>query len=245
VPLSPPRFLVLTTGDPAPPVEAERGPYARMIADVLEEPRSEPVASIDARRPEVSLPPPDELGALIITGSSANVPDREPWILRAEAWLRDVVGAGVPTFGICFGHQILAQALGGEVQTNPRGREIGSVTVRRLTDDPLFQGVEPTFIANETHIDTVVRPPPGAVVLARSDQDEHQALRFTPSCYGVQFHPEITGPIMNQYLEARRAILEAEGLDVDLLKRAATDAPGPIRALRNFMRRIAPRARAR
>lgn len=235
------RLLVLTTGDPAPPVASERGPYARMIAEAIGPAAELEVTAIDARLPDALLPSPRDVEALVITGSSANVPDREAWVVQAESWLREIVAQGVPTFGICFGHQILAQALGGEVRQNPRGREIGSVVIERFGDDPIFEGVGPTFVANQTHVDTVARLPPGARALARSSLDDHQAIRFTSSCYGVQFHPEITGPIMVQYLEARRPMLEAEALDVDALKRSAVDAPAAVQTLRNFISRIASR----
>src|SRR5262249_6680898 len=138
-------------------------------------------------------PPPDVRGAagFVITGSASNVPHRESWMLRAEGWLREVAASGTPTFGICLGHQLLRQALGGDVQKTPNGREIGTRTIERLADDPLFEGIPERFTANVTHIDSVRATPRDVVVLARSDLEAHHALRFSRTCYGVQFHPEI------------------------------------------------------
>src|SRR5690606_32575674 len=127
---------------------------------------------------------------VVLSGSSAHVQDREPWMLRAEASLRQLVAQGVPVLGICFGHQLLAQALGGEVQANPRGREISTVSIDRLGTAPLLDGLDARFAANACHSDTVIRLPPDAVVLGRNEADAHQIVRFAPRAYGVQFHPE-------------------------------------------------------
>jgi GMP synthase (glutamine-hydrolysing) len=181
-------------------------------------------------------PSTDGVAAIVITGSSANVPTREPWIVRAEDWLRDVFATGLPTFGICFGHQILAQALGGEVVKNPRGREIGTKKITKRADDPIFAGLPDEFTANVTHLDTVGRLPPGATSLARSPLEDHHAIRFSETCYGVQFHPEIDADVMRGYIETRREILAAEGLDADRLHADVTDAHTGAETLRNFVR---------
>ena len=213
-----------------------RGHFADMIQAAIGEAWGGGYSEIDVRGDE----PPGEVdaAAFVITGSAANVPHREPWMLRAEAWLRGVVGRGTPTFGICFGHQILAQALGGEVVRNPRGREIGTIRIHRREDDPIFDGIPSSFEANVTHIDTVGALPPGAVSLARSEQDDHQAIRFTRTCYGVQFHPELDREIMTGYVEARTEILQGERFDVDALLAGITDGDLGTRALRNFIRHL-------
>jgi len=227
-------ILVVKTGDPVPAVEARRGPFAKMITDTIGPLWQGDYVVIDARTEE--LPPAGDAAAIVITGSSANVPTRDAWMLRMEAWLRDVVGSHVPTFGICFGHQILAQALGGEVVKNPRGREIGTKTITRHTHDPIFEGLGDEFQANVTHLDTVGRLPPGAVSLAQSPLDDHQAIRFSDACYGVQFHPEIDADIMRGYIEMRREILLSEGLDADRFHADVTDAITGAETLRNFVR---------
>lgn len=227
-------LLILQTGDPVPSVEARRGPFARMIREVIGPLWGGGYAVTDARADVPS--PPSSYAAVVITGSSANVPNREPWMLRTEAWLRDLVAAGVPTFGICFGHQILAQALGGEVVRNPRGREIGTKTITRRAASPIFDGLPEEVVANVTHVDTVGRLPPGAESLACSPQEDHHAIRFTEACYGVQFHPEIDADIMRGYIESRREILLSEGLDADALHASVTDAHPGAETLRNFVR---------
>ena len=227
---------MVQTGDPVPTVAARRGPFARMIQETIGELWQGDYRVADVRADEP--PATDGFAAIVITGSSANVPTREPWIVRAEEWLRGVVATGVPTFGICFGHQILAQALGGEVVKNPRGREIGTKTITRRAHDPIFEGLPDELEANVTHIDTVGRLPAGATSLAFSPLEDHHAIRFSETCYGVQFHPEIDADIMRGYIETRREILLSEGLDADRIHADVTDARPGAETLRNFVRRF-------
>jgi GMP synthase (glutamine-hydrolysing) len=233
------KIIIMKTGEPVPSVREKRGEFADLIAEAIGEAWQGGYTSYDAR---VDAPPnPLEFAAIVITGSSANVPNREPWMLEAEAYLREVVRLGVPTFGICFGHQILAQALGGEVRKNPRGREIGTIRVEKLCDDPLFDGLPDMFEANATHVDTVAMLPKGAAPLAKSDLEDHHAIRFSETCYGVQFHPELDAEVMRAYVEHRWEILASEGIAVANLHAAIEEAERGRRTIRNFIRYIMPR----
>src|SRR3546814_4405831 len=81
------------------------------------------------------------------------VTERRDWSEATAAWLREAAHAGVPVFGICYGHQLLAHALGGEVGDNPNGRKMGTVAVDLLpaaADDPLFAGLPDRFLAQAT-----------------------------------------------------------------------------------------------
>jgi GMP synthase (glutamine-hydrolysing) len=232
------KIVVVRTGEPVPRVRERRGEFHDLIRDAIGDTWPGRYEVVDVRAEDATPPAPDAADAFVITGSAANVPDREPWMLRTEAWLREVVAAGTPTFGICFGHQILAQALGGEVQRNPRGREMGTVPVERRGHDPLFEGVPERFAANVTHVDSVVRLPPGAVSLARSALEDHHAIRFSETCYGVQFHPEMDAEVMRSYVEARREILDAEGFQVDAMLANVEEGVHGRETLRNFVRRF-------
>jgi GMP synthase (glutamine-hydrolysing) len=230
------KILVVKTGEPVPKIAEKRGQFADLIAGSIGSMFEGEYTVVDVRTDDA--PGPRTVDAIVITGSAANVPTRDPWILRTEAWLREVVAAGTPVFGICFGHQLLAQALGGEVQKNPRGREIGTIAVDRTVDDPIFDGLPASFTANVTHIDTVVRLPPGAVGLASSPLEDFHAIRFTPTCYGVQFHPEIDAEVMRGYVETRREILAGEGFDVEAMLGAIGEGDPGRRTLQNFVRQF-------
>jgi GMP synthase (glutamine-hydrolysing) len=212
---------ILVTGEPIASVKASRGGYADMIRSVA---GTLPIAFADFDiRGGVNLPEPDRFAGIVVTGSSSSVSDREDWVLAGEAYLRRVVQQGVPVFGICFGHQMLGQALGGLVETNPNGREIGTVALELVANDPIFDGAPTPLRANATHVDGITRLPPGATIIARTRLDPHAAVRFAPAAWGVQFHPEMNGAVARAYIETRRAILEREALEPDALLSAVDE----------------------
>ncbi len=107
---------------------------------------------LDARSELPPLPSLDADG-LIITGFPAMVTDRPAWLDGTTVWLRNVVAAGMPTLGVCFGHQLLAHALGGTVGWNPGGRAYGTIRIDQLEaggPDPLLGGLPPTFAAHSS-----------------------------------------------------------------------------------------------
>ncbi|KXX63514.1 glutamine amidotransferase [Marichromatium gracile] len=167
-----------------------------------------------------SLPAPDELAAVVITGSHAMVTEAAPWSLAVEHWLQGVLARRVPVLGICYGHQLLARACGGEVGFNPRGLELGSVEIRlnaTARDDPLFGGLPDRLVAPVTHAQSVLRPPPEAQVLAANDHDPHQALRLGETAWGVQFHPEFDREVTQVYVDRQVAALGARGAEVEVV----------------------------
>jgi len=124
---------------------------------------------------------------VIISGSQTSVYEDHDWIHEATEWIRRVHRADIPILGVCWGHQFLAQALGGRV-VDMGEYELGYERIARLGDDPLFEGLPEEFTSFETHSDRVAEVPPGAATLARNDYGV-QAFRVG-STYGVQFHPE-------------------------------------------------------
>ncbi len=229
----PNKIVVVIAGDPTETVRDAQGDYGCIIAGAIGEHWDGPYLFVDAR--QEALPELEAADAVVISGSAAHVHRSEPWMNSFAAWLRDAVRDGSPILGLCFGHQLLAQALGGEVASNPRGREIGTVPVERVANDPLFAGIERTFFANACHGDTVLHAPDRAVVLARSSGDEHQCLRFAPRCYGVQFHPEFDGEVMGLFIDTHSDAMCDEGLDPVATRRSAADTPAARRVLANFI----------
>ena len=232
-------LAILIAGEPVPAALAARGSFGDMIRKVVGDAWQGPWAEIDGRG---DLPSFERFAGLIITGSSANVPTREGWIVELERYLARAVAAEIPIFGICFGHQLLGQALGGLVTKNPKGREIGSVAVELVAPDPLLVGLEGSLLANMTHIDSVVTLPPGARVLARSELDEHAMVRFSERAWGVQFHPELDAEIIGHYLAARREAVLAEGLDLTAIEQGLADTPASEAILRRFVSSLPARS---
>ena len=141
----------------------------------------------DGQFPPVPASTGRRYDGVVISGSQTSVYDDLDWIHELTSWVRNVHRADVPTLGICWGHQFLAQSLGGRV-VDMGDHELGYRTVRRRGDDPLFAGVPSSFTAFQTHSDRVVELPPGSVELARNEYGI-QAFRLGTR-YGVQFHPE-------------------------------------------------------
>jgi GMP synthase (glutamine-hydrolysing) len=124
---------------------------------------------------------------VVISGSQTSAYDDLDWIHELTEWVRRAHTADVPILGICWGHQFLAQALGGRV-VDMGEYEIGYKSVSRDGDDPIFEGVPTEFTSFETHSDRVAELPPGASTLA-TNEFGIQAFRLG-STYGLQFHPE-------------------------------------------------------
>ena len=232
-------FLIIETGQPVASMR-RHGSFAHWIRVAAGLDRDDTVV-IDVEHGG-ELPSREGFAGVVVTGSAAMVPDRHPWSERTAAWLRDAAHAGLPLFGICYGHQLIAHALGGEVGPNEVGREMGTVRIHlhpAAQDDPLFAGLPDSFAAQATHLQSVLRPPAGATVLAHNDHDACHAFRWGESTWGVQFHPEFSAGHMRGYIRARR---DALALEQRCDKQLASEVHAAPQA-RNILRRFIAHAR--
>ncbi len=229
-------FLILETGQPVPSLRRYgRFPHWIRVAAGLEQ--TETVV-VNVAQGE-ALPERGRFAAAIVTGSAAFVTDRAEWSERSADWLREAAHEGMPLFGICYGHQLLAHALGGEVDYNPAGRESGTIVLDLeppAAEDPLFAGLPARFPAHATHLQTVLRAPAGATVLARSTQDNCHAFRWGKNTWGVQFHPEFATHHMRGYVRARADCIARHGGCARTVVRQVTAAPLARQLLRRFVR---------
>lgn len=144
----------------------------------------------------------------LITGSRHGTYEDHPFIPPLEEFIRDAYKAGVPMVGICFGHQIIAQALGGKVIKHPGGWAVGA-------QDYDFAGEKVTL--NAWHQDQVIVLPKDAKVAARNEFCENAALVYGDRAYTVQAHPEFEDAFVQGLMDTR-----AKGVvPPDLLDRAA------------------------
>ncbi len=184
------------------------------------------------------LPDPSGLRALagiVITGSPAMVSQRHNWSERAASWLAEAHQARIPMLGVCFGHQLLAHALGGRVGPNPHGRRMGTFEVALdAADDPLFGPLGNSAAFQATHVEAVLEPPAGARVLGSTNGDSHHVLHFGHASWGVQFHPEFDADIMRGYVRARADIVRAEGQDPDRIIASIRPCPAGKRLMQQF-----------
>jgi len=247
--------LLLKCGSASDAVRLAQGDYDRWFLRTLA-PTGVRVQVIEAH---AGAPLPARAGgadAIVATGSPRSVAERAPWMARAGVWLRDQAAGGVPVLGVCFGHQLLAEAYGGAVGRNPLGREIGTVRcalTRAGREDPLFAGVPSDFDVQATHEDEVRALPPGAELLATNAWSRVQAFRIGRNVRAVQFHPEMDGAATAAVAAARVAGIaeeaQARGDDPHGRVRAVLagirGSPWGERILRNFVERFARRSSPR
>ncbi|MFC7209649.1 type 1 glutamine amidotransferase [Natronoarchaeum sp. GCM10025321] len=137
--------------------------------------------------PSGELPDDFRYDGFVVTGSSASVYWDEPWIGELKEWVGEAVRAGLPALGVCYGHQLLADVMGGSVQSMGE-YEIGYRTVYQDGENRLLEGVPDDFTVFTTHSDHVTEAPPGATVFAKNEYGIH-GFR-TGHVFAVQFHPE-------------------------------------------------------
>jgi len=174
--------------------------------------------------------------AVVITGSSAMITDHSDWIEKTASWLREAIELQIPVLGICFGHQLLAYALGGEVAENPNGVEVGSVEARMCSGDigdKLLDGPN-KLLVQASHRQCVIRLPEEAVCLARTDMDKHHAFHFRDYVWGLQFHPEFSVEVTRQYIHYYADDLDSSARDEQHLRSECSETPEANNCLRNF-----------
>ncbi|MFP3523230.1 glutamine amidotransferase [Pantoea sp. SIMBA_072] len=183
-------------------------PPAHVVSEIGEQPRW----FIDALnlqpdeylivRPHLgeALPAFDQISGAILSGSWAMVTDHADWSERSAVWIRAAMDNGLPLLGVCYGHQLMAYALGGEVADNPNGWERGLLPINCMPEaqrDPLLKKLPQDFSVWLSHRQSVISAPQQAQVLAASARDGCQIVRYSPQALSVQFHPEFSRHIMN------------------------------------------------
>lgn len=229
------RFLIIKTGGTFPDYAGKHDDFEHWTARAMAL-APEQWDCVDVRLSE-PLPDPDRYAGSVITGSHDMVTDEYPWIATTGEWICQAVADNHPLMGICFGHQLMAQALGGEAGYHPDGPEIGTVPVilsPEAKDDPLFAELPKTFPAHVTHSQCALTLPPESVLLARSDHEPHQAFRVGQCAWGVQFHPEFDAPATRHYVRMQAEKLEAMGLDATTVESSVTRTPESTELLKKF-----------
>jgi GMP synthase (glutamine-hydrolysing) len=232
-------LLLLKVGHTFEQIAAQRGDYDLWFQRGLGlSERTLQVVHVDRG---ASLPGDFDFAGIVVTGSFSMVTDREPWSLASAEFLREAVQRAIPTLGVCYGHQLLADAFGGQVADNPRGRQAGTISVEltpEAASDPLFAGLPSELRVQVSHRQSVLKLPPNATLLAHCAGDPHHAYRLGELAWGVQFHPEFDATVARAYIEARREVFVAEGRDPDALIAAVEESDHGSRILARFARLV-------
>lgn len=231
-------FLIIqpaTSHDDLPALCAVRGDEIAWFSKACDVVRDE-IRAIRVYEGE-PLPDPADIRAAIITGAIDMVTDPKPWIRDLAEWTRQAVAEEVPLLGVCFGHQLLAHAMGGEVGENPNGPMFGPVRVERHPSgrkDPLFGVLPDSTTMHVFHYQSVLRMPESAQLLASAAHDPHYAARYGPAAWGVQFHPEFDRQIMEGCYDVYGEMMTAAGFSVAALRAKEDDSIGGLTLLQRF-----------
>jgi GMP synthase (glutamine-hydrolysing) len=219
-------ILIIKAGSTFPSIKESRGDFEDWIIAGMEIEREKFL--IRDVSSGASLPDYEKISGIVITGSHANVTEHHDWSERTAAWLPGAVQRRIPLLGICYGHQLLAYALGGEVDDNPNGVEFGTANVHlheTAEKDFLFSDLPPQVPFQVSHTQSVLKLPPTARLLASNSMEPHHAFVIDDCAWGIQFHPEFDADIVKRYIEILRDYLQSKGLKPDELIEKSFDTP--------------------
>ncbi len=196
------RVAIVEAGEPPAGLVPEHGSYCAMIRALL----GPGFDVVTFRAFAGELPGIGDCDALVVSGSACGVHDGLPWIAELVTLLHRAAEARRKLVGICFGHQLMAQAFGGAVARAPQGWGVGLHAYEVVATEPWMAGARAgdTIAVTASHQDQVVAPPPRARLLARSAFAPHAMLGYADHpAMSVQFHPEFE-PAFSQALLAAR-----------------------------------------
>lgn len=221
--LPPMKLTILQTGEVPDNLRHRFGPYPGMFERMFDQTGrgfAYEVVKVSAGEP---LPDAGALEGVVLTGSSAGVYDDLPWMEPLRDFIRDAYGKETPMLGICFGHQIMADALGGDVRKSEKGWGLGrhSYAVKAKPD---FMRAAPTLLSVAcSHQDQVITPPEEAEVILASEFTPNAGLVYrNGAALSFQPHPEFDDDYMLALAELRRGRAPEE-----VVERAIASATTP------------------
>lgn len=228
-------LVIIKSGSSFPDIVKKWGDFENWIAAGLKSFRGN-LQFLDARD---SPPFPDyaTISGVIITGSHAMVTGQEVWSERLAAWIPGLISEAIPLLGICYGHQLIAHAMGGTIGYHPRGRETGTTDINLHNDagtDPLFHAMPEKFPAHTVHAQSILKMPPGGIILASNSFEPHHAIRIGKCAWGVQFHPEFNARIMQGYINHLAADLMKEKQSPERLRQTIKETTASHSLLEKF-----------
>lgn len=170
----------------------------------------------------------------LITGSIASVHDDALWIRRLEDIVRDFHAERRPLFGACFGHQVIATALGGTVSDNPDGWSFGLVEQMRADSPAWMDPARTLTYLHSAHSQQVTHLPEEAIVLSTSPSTPVAAMALGDHIASTQYHPEMSREFMHGLVPLLRGTVPDPLLDAALAETRPADNPLYARWMTNF-----------
>jgi len=224
---------ILETGRPPRSLQPQFGDYPAMFRALLGESAYDYTTYqvFDGQWPQA----PKACDAYLVTGAAAGVYDPLPWIPELKAFLVAAKGK-VPLIGVCFGHQVMAEAFGGRVIKSPKGWGVGLHEYQVVHREPWLDGPDVIHVA-ASHQDQVVEPPPGARVIARSAFAPYGMLAYGDQpAISLQLHPEFARGYSEALLEGRRGEFYGEAAASEARK--SLEAPDDSARIGGWFRRF-------
>ncbi len=206
------RIGIIETGRPAGEIGLKHGHYPTMFERLLKPHMPEIDCPSWAALDGQTLPTPDACDGFLITGSAFGAYEDHQWIRDTETFVRACQAAGTPLVGICFGHQVIAQALGGQVGKSDKGWGVG-IHHYTVAGDAAWMTGPKRFGAIVSHQDQVLEAPPGAEIIAQSDFCPVAGYRIGDTVFTLQCHPEMSTGFAADLYEFRRERIGSEMID--------------------------------
>lgn len=195
---------ILETGRPPEDLLRDHGAYSTMLTRLLDPDQDRYECAVFDVQAGVLPKDPASCDGYLITGSPAGVYDGHGWIGELKAFLQDASGRA-KLVGVCFGHQIMAEAFGGSVEKSVRGWGVGLHRYRLTARPDWIEADVESFAVPCSHQDQVVAPPPSADVLAANDHTPFAALAYRDQpAISFQGHPEFSPAYAVALAERRR-----------------------------------------
>lgn len=199
---------ILLCDDVRPELQPKHGNYPAMFSDLFghvdPSVRLNFYRVIDGQYPEAL----DECDAYISSGSKFGVNDEIKWVSVFESFVHQLYQQHIPFIGICFGHQMIARALGGEVCRSDKGWGIGAANVRfnheEVSQHSWLTEPQGSYSLLVSHQDQIMEPPEDTIVLAGSEFCPYAMIQVGSHFLGIQGHPEFTPAYSNDLIHLRR-----------------------------------------
>jgi len=200
---------IIETGKPSETLAKQFGNYPDMFTSLIGNALPEASFFTKSIVSGEQVGAPDQADGWLITGSRHGAYEPDPWIKNLEVFVQHCIAETIPLVGVCFGHQIIAKAMGGKIHKSNKGWGIGAQKYSVFNKPDWIGDLDDEYYSLAVHQDQILEQPANTTVLSGSDFCEYAALLYgdpaMPSALTVQSHPEITAGFVRQIGEERLA----------------------------------------